>query len=340
MTTIWRLNIKPKANIGVDAHEFCIRNSILGIGWQVQVSDPVPDWETYYSLGMKKYYDPGDKGWWPAINAIRNRMAVRDLCWTRDREGNYYIGKVTGSWKYFSGDDYCNADIVNVRDCKWFKTGTVDSVPGKILNSFRFQSTIQAVSGDASNFYSKLVYNSLSGEDEYDLSHDAKGDFFDLLQPEECEDIVGIYLQEKHGYRLIPSTCRRDTMKAEFVLRKVGRKALVQVKQGNQTLDTSDFNDDPNDPLRWFLFATSGEYVGGDRDHVSCLDPEEMRTFAMKNRALMPRRIQTIIDFFKSGRSSSLDATQALRDNHVLGHTVKSLLDSGEGGGDATFTGN
>ena len=190
---------------------------------------------------------------------------------------------------------------MNVRACKWFKTGPVDSVPGKVLNSFRTGRTIQAVSGDASNFYSKLVYNRLSGEDDYDLSHDAKGDFFDLLRPEECEDIVAIYLQEKRGHRLIPSTCRRDTMMAEFVLRKVGRKALVQVKQGNQTLDSNDFNDDPDDPVQWFLFATSGKYVGGDRNHVSCLNPEEMRMFAINNRALMPRRIQTIIDYLKSG---------------------------------------
>ena len=96
MTTIWRLTIKPNANVGVDPQEFCIRNSILGIGWQVQVSDPEPDWDVYYSLGMKKYYDSGDKGWWPAINAIRNRMAVGDLCWTRNKEGNFTLARQRG----------------------------------------------------------------------------------------------------------------------------------------------------------------------------------------------------------------------------------------------------
>ena len=36
----------------------------------------------------------------------------------------------------------------------------------------------------------------------------------------------------------------------------------------------------------------------------------------------------------------SLDAVRALRDNNVLGQTVESFLDSGDGGRDGAFTGN
>ena len=34
MTTIWRLNIKPDPEEGVDPRMFCIDSNILGIGWQ------------------------------------------------------------------------------------------------------------------------------------------------------------------------------------------------------------------------------------------------------------------------------------------------------------------
>ena len=73
------------------------------------------DWDTYYSEGMKEYYEKGDKGWWPAVHAIHDRMAVDDICWTRDLSGNYYIGRILGDWEYCSSDESLRANIANVR---------------------------------------------------------------------------------------------------------------------------------------------------------------------------------------------------------------------------------
>ena len=111
---IWRLTISPAAESGVDPRKFCIERNLLGVGWPVDRNAPLA-WDTYYDLGNETYYNQGDKGWWPAVNAIRNRMEVNDLCWTRDRDGNYYIGRIEGHWEYRSTDDYRDADIVNVR---------------------------------------------------------------------------------------------------------------------------------------------------------------------------------------------------------------------------------
>ena len=161
---IWRMNIKTDAEEGIDPSKFCIRRNILGVGWQVN-EDVLIDWDAYYAEGKKKYYEKGDRGWWPAVNAIRNRMAFDDLCWTRDGDGNYYIGKIVGEWKYCSDVDFRRADVVNVRPCKWFPTGGVDSVPGKVLNSFRAPRTVQAVYDETVSFYSKFIYNKLSEKD-------------------------------------------------------------------------------------------------------------------------------------------------------------------------------
>ena len=244
MTTIWRLNIKPDAAKGVDPRMFCIERNILGIGWPVVSpvdADTPRDWDAYYNLGMEQYYNEDDKGWWPAVNAIHNRMKIDDLCWTRDWDGNYYLGRIEGDWEYRSTTDYRDADIVNVRPCTWFPTGGVDSVPGKVLNSFRAGRTVQAVDDETVSFYSRLRYNRLSKEAAYDLPGDLKRDLFALIWPEDCEDIVGIYLQEKHGYRLIPSSCKLCTDKTEFILKTAeGKQAYVQVKQGNVDLNADE----------------------------------------------------------------------------------------------------
>ena len=299
---IWRLTISTSAEEGVDPRKFCMDRGILGIGWRVDAAGPL-DWKTYERLGTEKYYDQGDKGWWPAVNAVGNRMQVGDLCWTRDWGGQYYLGRVDGPWSYRSSQEHLKADVVNVRSCRWVPVGTEDAVPGKVLNSFRAGRAVQAVHDATARFYSKLTYNQALDEPVFNLSEETgPWDLFALISPEDCEDIVCLYLQEVHGYRLIPSTCRHDTLKTEFVLRKQGGKALVQVKQGDITLDRRQFDRDPQEMCEWFLFTTGGQYQGEDAPHVHCLDPDTLRNFAVANVELMSGRVQRIIDL--CGRST------------------------------------
>ena len=227
-------------------------------------------------------------------------MAVGDLCWSYDEDYNYYIGRIEGHWEYRSTSAYRKADVVNIRPCRWFRTGGVDSVPGKVLGNFRVSATVQQVDDKTAAFYTRWKYSQLS-ETAFETAHIDEPNLFSLISPDDCEDIVGIYLQETRGYRLIPSTCKRDTPRTEFVLRNAKGRAHVQVKQGvNETLDREDYRDyDPSDPCEWFLFATSGKYTGGICDHVHCLDPIELRDFALKNRSLMSRRVQSFIQFME-----------------------------------------
>ena len=284
---------------------FCIERHILGIGWPVDSrvdADTPLNLDTYYARGLKKYYENDDNGWRPAVNAILYGLEINDLCWTRDWDGNYYLGRIEGDWEYRSTTDYKKADIVNVRPCRWFQTGGVDSVPGKVLNSFRAGRTVQAVDDQTVSFYSRLKYNRLSKEAAYNLPGDVKRDLFALISSEDCEDIVGIYLQEKHGYRLIPSSCKLDTDKTEFILKTTeGKQAYVQVKQGNVDLNADEFKYDRSNRHDWYLFTTDGQYTGRGHDHVHCLKRDDMRDFAMANRELMSDRVQTFIDFCRLG---------------------------------------
>lgn len=147
------------------------------------------------------------------------------------------------------------------------------------------------------SFYSRFLYNELCGEEIYPLGRN-EPDFFALIRSEDCEDIVGIYLQEERGYRIIPSSCKRDTVKTEFILKnRKGERANVQVKQGWENLNRDDYNDPSCD---WFLFTTKGWYTGRKYSRVYCLSPDKMKEFAFKNRAMMPDRIQAFIRFIKS----------------------------------------
>lgn len=119
-------------------------------------------------------------------------MEIGDLCWTRDWDGNYYLGKITGEWEYRSTQEHMDADIINVRPCHWYPIGALDLVPGKVLNSFRGGSAVQAVDDNIVKTYSKFMYNKRSNSHEYDLRDENNLNLFDLIAPDNCEDIVGI----------------------------------------------------------------------------------------------------------------------------------------------------
>ena len=292
MATIWRINIKTAAIQGIDPRKFCIDRNIVGIGWGVD--SKFANFKGYYNLAEKKYYKTGDRGWWPAINALLNRMENNDLCWTRDINGIYYIGRIIGDWEPRNTREFVDADVRNIRPCIWCKVGEPDKVPGKVLNSFRPARVLQKVNGDTVRTCSMYWYNKLNNDFEYRID-DSPLDIFSLISPEDCEDLVGLYLQEK-GYRLFASSNKRDTMGIEFVLRhsKTGKKAVVQVKQGKSPI--LNIKNYMNRADEVFLFSTSGNYSGQLNDNVHCIEPEEIRQFVKEKEHILPDRVKIWIE--------------------------------------------
>lgn len=296
MTNVWRLNIKTAASENVDPRKFCINRNILGVGWPVD-SEEEMTWDNYYKFGEEGYYNQGDKGWWPAVNAIKNRMQINDLCWTRDWDGIYYLGRITSDWIYRDGSEYREADVVNIRECDWKKVGEIDSVPGKVVNSFIPSRTVQAVDDDSVRLYSQYLFNFLSEKHHYSMQS-VSPDLFSLISSDDCEDIVGIFLQEEKGYRMIPSSCKADTAAYEFVLKHIetGKTAVAQVKQGYVNLDIDDYSGLPSEV---YLFTTHGVYTGMNSKNVHCLDTEEIRNFALSKKHIMSDRLRTWIKILK-----------------------------------------
>lgn len=302
MPTVWRLNIKTAASDGVDPRRFCIDRQILGVGWPVDYESEI-DWDTYYKRAEELYYNQGDNGWWPALNAIKNRMKIEDLCWTRDWDGIYYLGRIVSDWIYRADQAHREADIINFRKCVWKKVGQVDAVPGKVVNSFIPARTLQAVDDESVQLYSQFLYNSLDGNQYYELPV-VSPDIFSLISAEDCEDLVGIFLQEK-GYRIIPSSCREDTAAYEFVLKHnaTGNTAVAQVKQGYVDLAITDYTALSS---KVYLFTSHGSYIGEGVNNVECISPDELLGFALAKRNVMSDRIKTwitIIEALKDKRA-------------------------------------
>ena len=292
---IWRLTISTGAEEGVDPREFCVVRKMMGVGWAVDPDGPLT-WEEYEALGRQKYHEQGDKGWWPALNAIHNRAEKGDLCWTRDWHGRYFLGLVGEPWEYRADAHHRRADVVNVRPCTWVEAGTVDAVPGRVVNSFRASRTLQQVTGTPVREYSKVLYNELTGEKIFEVS-DPPTDILSFLLPEDVEDIVALMLQEE-GHRLIPSSSTGRTMRYEFVLfeRLTGKKTVVQVKTGNEPLRPDEYADLADQVV---LFTVDGNYPGPQRENVRCLDRGSVTEFVWDQLPIMPQRVKAWVGRLK-----------------------------------------
>lgn len=302
--SLWRINLKPNSINNIDAREFCINNEMLGFGWAVECENGSLTWDEYKESALKKYYyededlkkvKPGGSAWWKAINALYNKMEIGDLCWTRDNRGIYYLGRITSEWQYKTDEDYVNADIVNIRKCDWIRIGAVDKVPGKVINSFTARSTLQRVVDETALQYSKLLFNQNSKEKIYDID-DINDDIFSLLSPEDCENVIGLYLQKELGYFIIPKTNKNDTVKYEFVLkhRETGEKAVVQVKNGNVDLNMDEFKGIAD---KVYLFTTKGSYIGTCDNSIICLEQNKIKEFIFNNKLIMPDLVVRWIDY-------------------------------------------
>ena len=288
---IWRIHLKPASKSGFNSREYCIVNKLVGFGWPISdVTAPIT-FSEYEERGKDTYTKNNDKSWYPNWNAFYYRMQIGDLIWTRTSDGVYYLGSISSEWRYDHSDDAINMDIANVRDCNWVKVGTVDAVPGKVLTSFIASRTLQRIHDTTIHYYSQLMFNELSGSELYSPEPLPEQDIFALLSPNDCEDAVGIYLQIKKNYLMVPSSCKADTSGYEYELihRESKERAVVQVKKGEADLNQDDYKSIEETV---YLFTTNGRYLGVERKNMICLKPSEIKEFLYEYQEYLPTKIR------------------------------------------------
>ena len=180
-----------------------------------------------------------------------------DLLWMRSRnEGKYYIARVKANSTWVFREDAVQIDAANqLTNIDWYPAtdkADEESVPGAVATSFIMGSAIQRIKKNGVEAYSQMLYNRVhdSALDLFNYPDPVlslcEKHFYSLLQPEDVEDLLALWLYDTKGYVCIPSTNKIATPKYECVLvdpNDLNRKHIyIQVKKGDVSLNTDDYS--------------------------------------------------------------------------------------------------
>ncbi|GAB3013656.1 GAF domain-containing protein [Mycobacterium bourgelatii] len=81
----------------------------------------------------------------PAEQESLNRRVTRftevengSFVWTRDDEGLFWLGRITGPYEYDTDDAAAAVDLVHVRPCDWLAEPLLEpNVPAAVIETFR-----------------------------------------------------------------------------------------------------------------------------------------------------------------------------------------------------------
>lgn len=227
--------------------------------------------------------------------------------------GIYYLGYVGNNLKYVynSSIDALEHDAANqIEDVEWKPIGDESQVPGVIATAFIRGRTLQRVRKDYMYEYASFIYNGTPLALNIKSNESLKQLFYDCLSPNDCEDLVCLYLYDRKGYVTIPSTNKIATELYECVLVNPlnGKFAYPQVKKGDKELKINDYKelikDYPNKEV--YLFISEGMVQGDTHiDNIHSISSDELYSWVKekieKNSFLIP---EGIVKWYKLIHSS------------------------------------
>jgi hypothetical protein len=234
--TVWRAKIHSLREDFLsdaqrdDARAYCRQAGVVGIGWgrwTLKVPDGAP-------LGDVLAEIRGIEGWKPGGNTVR-RLAENaqcgDLVWNRDSSGAYWLGRITGPWRFDGSSEASKWDLNNIRDCEWLLRSYRDwEVPGAVVRSFTGPgSSFSRVAPDERGGWrvTELIWEQTKNPTAKPPTFNPEEIITELLDPTDAEDIALLYLQSR-GWLLLPSSRMNDTPLYEAALKHIddGRLAL------------------------------------------------------------------------------------------------------------------
>lgn len=168
------------------------------------------------------------------------------------------------------------------------EVGDESTVPGFVATAFIKGRTLQRINSEAVQIFSQHYYNTKIGKEHYQgLTIEANPEqFYDLLSPTDCEDLVCAYLSNKYKYIVIPSTNKKSTELYECILLDPEDRShvYIQVKKGNVDIDANDFRHLQG---KVFLFTSEGtvKNLDSNNENIKFISPEELFKFAMSDAA-------------------------------------------------------
>lgn len=281
MSKVWRLHTKPKLSkknkLEDKVTNELIRRKIVAIGWtlrediyneltnedKIKVEENEKsiknDFEKYKEIIEKNSYktirDNKRKFFFGKVNPnlIRlNNLKKDDLIWIRSK-GIYYLGRVTekSHYLYAYRDSKKDSDILKLgisnqfTAIEWHEIGTESEIPGRILIAFYQREALIEIDEKFVVDISQILYN--KKDNYYKISNKLKNNktnFYSLLSPNDCEDLLYFYLYHKFKYIVIPSTNKINTQNYEFVMLNSNNrdeKIYIQVKNGEDNIEINNY---------------------------------------------------------------------------------------------------
>ena len=332
MRNVWRLQTKTDSKDGKKISTYCKEESIAAVGWSIN-DDQIKEYnaeafdkiqsirasiqskDIYYKV-LEEYnlfnIKPGKKI--VAVETIK-RVKPGDYIWMRDN-GIYYLGRVNenSNFMYNCDKDALDFDAANqITGVKWERIGDESQVPGAVATAFIRGRTIQRINKSHMFEYAEYAFWGKPLVLEHSNREFLQQLFYDCLSPNDCEDLVCLYLYDKANYIAIPSTNKIATELYECVLVNPinGKLAYPQVKKGDVELNTNKYidliKDNPNKEV--YLFSSEDKVVGETHiDNIHIISSDELYSWAKEkidgNSFLIPEGIVKWYELIHSSKNS------------------------------------
>lgn len=286
MIRTWNAKGRGKVdNKTVISSEYFIENNCISCGWAspyYMYKDYVTDFKSYKEKWIE-LHSP-DRNWNnQGVHYLFESVQKGDYIWTR-LNGVYYLAEVPDNpINLFHIDDSERANeydcVIQLKNIKWKKCGTEESVPGSVSTFTSNRRSLVRVDNKESHhngYTSTSIFSNKILHPDSDLFIQDRRMIFNLVGPSGFEDIFALWLYDRFNYVVIPSTNKKSTQTYEFVLldgtksedEYISRKRIyIQAKNGPQNLKLKDYIhllENDNDEL-WL--TTSGGKIYDLNDH-------------------------------------------------------------------------
>ena len=282
MGSVWRLQTRTDSSSGEKISKYCLDNDVAALGWSIkddhikhynpeaiieiqEKRNQIENIDQYYEV-IRTYglYGMNQKKRLVAVDML-SEVEKGDYIWMRDN-GIYYLGRVNedSNFTYNCDKDALDFDAANqITGIKWERIGDESQVPGAVATAFIRGRTIQRINKDYMFEYAEYAFWGKPLVLEKSNEEFLQQLFYDCLSPNDCEDLVCLYLYDRKGYVTIPSTNKIATELYECVLvnPENGMLAYPQVKKGSVPLDFNNYVDLVDDQKRKkevYLFTSEG----------------------------------------------------------------------------------
>lgn len=292
--TVWRIKLNPTGIDWDEAKRYARKASIVGVGWGISGAKDGPSLLDVLAAVMVEW--PDGKTGRDTIARLANQVEGGDLMWTRDTLGRFWLGQVTGPWRYDRSPGAVRFHLYNVRPCHWLDTSFRDfEVPGAVVRSFTRRALTLARIGDHPVAIRVSEWMWAKGTDPNAVIPpiSAEQAMTDLLDPTDVEDVVLLYLQHK-GWLLLPSTRMHDTPMYEAALRHrdTGQVAVVSVKSGSSNPVEIPELAEAAGSAQAYAYSTHGTYSAPPSEHgVIEIQRSELVSFMAAHAELLPPRV-------------------------------------------------